>query len=125
MNGWGSYTRSSYWLGWSPFSPGGGASPSSWARAFSIIRRLHSRVFRATWEAVWNRPYSLRRVSATRFVSMSRSTGRDAVASLSYQVRTHNTTGKIQELRQEVRSGQYQISPRETAARMLLLEAEE
>lgn len=50
---------------------------------------------------------------------------RDAVASLSYQVRTHNTTGKIQELRQEVRSGQYQISPRETAARMLLLEAEE
>ena len=40
-------------------------------------------------------------------------------------VRTHNTTGKIQELRQEVRSGQYQISPRETAARMLLLEAEE
>ena len=48
-----------------------------------------------------------------------------AVASLSYQVRTHNTTGKIQELRQEVRSGQYQISPRETAARMLLLEAEE
>ena len=55
----------------------------------------------------------------------SGSSFRDAVASLSYQVRTHNTTGKIQELRQEVRSGQYQISPRETAARMLLLEAEE
>ena len=50
---------------------------------------------------------------------------RELVANLSYQVRTHNTTGKIQELRQEVRSGQYQISPRETAARMLLLEAEE
>ena len=52
-------------------------------------------------------------------------TFRSLAASLSQQVRTHNTTGKIQELRQEVRSGQYQISPRETAARMLLLEAEE
>lgn len=50
---------------------------------------------------------------------------RDAVAGLSYQVRTHNTTGKIQELRQAVRSGSYQIDARETAARMLLLEGEE
>ena len=39
---------------------------------------------------------------------------REAVASLSQQVRTHNTTGKIQELRQS--------APRETAARMLLME---
>lgn len=50
---------------------------------------------------------------------------REAVAGLSYQVRTHNTTGKIQELRQAVRSGSYQIDARETAARMLLLEGEE
>ena len=63
--------------------------------------------------------------TASAPAAQSGSSFRDAVASLSYQVRTHNTTGKIQELRQEVRSGQYQISPRETAARMLLLEAEE
>ena len=49
---------------------------------------------------------------------------REAVAGLSYQVRTHNSTGKIQELRREVSSGKYQISPRETAARMLLLSEE-
>lgn len=49
---------------------------------------------------------------------------REAVASLSYQVRTHNTTGKIQELRREVNAGEYLISPRETAARMLLLSEE-
>ena len=46
---------------------------------------------------------------------------REMAASLSYQVRTHNTTGKIQELRRQVQSGEYQIEPRETAARMLLL----
>ena len=44
------------------------------------------------------------------------------MASLSQQVRTHNTTGKIQELRRAVSSGEYQIAPRETAARMLLME---
>ena len=49
---------------------------------------------------------------------------REAVANLSYQVRTHNTTGKIQELRGAVRSGEYQLSPRDTAARMLLLSEE-
>ena len=63
--------------------------------------------------------------TASAPAAQSGSSFRDAGARLSYQVRTHNTTGKIQELRQEVRSGQYQISPRETAARMLLLEAEE
>ena len=47
---------------------------------------------------------------------------REAVASLSQQVRTHNTTGKIQELRRAVSSGEYQIALRETAARMLLME---
>ena len=46
---------------------------------------------------------------------------RELAASLSYQVRTHNTTGKIQELRRLVSSGEYQIEPRETAARMLLM----
>lgn len=49
----------------------------------------------------------------------------DAVSSLFYQVRTATTTGKIQELRQQVQSGEYQISPREVAARMLLMEADE
>ena len=49
---------------------------------------------------------------------------RELAASLAYQVRTHNTTGKIQELRSQVRSGQYSIEPRETAARMLLLSEE-
>lgn len=47
---------------------------------------------------------------------------REEVAALSRQVRTHNTTGKIQELRRAVSSGEYQIAPRETAARMLLME---
>ena len=46
----------------------------------------------------------------------------EAVPSLSYQVRTETTTGKIQELRREVLSGAYQVSPREVAARMLLME---
>ena len=49
---------------------------------------------------------------------------RELAASLAYQVRTHNTTGKIQELRSQVRSGQYSIEPREVAARMLLLTEE-
>ena len=47
---------------------------------------------------------------------------RELAASLSYQVRTHNTTGKIQELRRAVSSGEYDASARETAARMLLME---
>lgn len=46
---------------------------------------------------------------------------REMVSNLSYQVRTYNTTGKIQELHRQVSSGEYQIEPRETAARMLLL----
>lgn len=49
---------------------------------------------------------------------------RELAASLAHQVRTHNTTGKIQELRSQVRSGQYSIEPAETAARMLLLTEE-
>lgn len=42
-------------------------------------------------------------------------------ASLSRQVRTTNTTGKIQELRRQVASGAYQPDARETARRMLLM----
>ena len=48
-------------------------------------------------------------------------TFRELAASLSQQVRTFNTTGKIQELRGQVASGGYRPDARETAARMLLL----
>lgn len=70
------------------------------------------------------------RQDSGRFDSYSLSPGdssgfRDAVASLAYQVRTANTTGKIQELRSQVQSGRYQISPREVAARMMLMETED
>ena len=46
----------------------------------------------------------------------------EAVASLSQQVRTSTTTGKIQELRRQVSSGGYDVAPRDVAARILLLE---
>ena len=49
---------------------------------------------------------------------------RELTAALAQQVRAHNTTGKIQELRSQVRSGEYSIEPRETAARMLFLTEE-
>ena len=52
-------------------------------------------------------------------------TFRDLAASLSQQVRTYNTTGKIQELRGQVASGEYHPDARETAARMLLLSEDE
>ena len=48
-------------------------------------------------------------------------TFRAMAASLSQQVRTYNTTGKIQNLRQQVASGAYRPDARETAARMLLM----
>ena len=48
-------------------------------------------------------------------------TFREMAASLSQQVRTYNTTGKIQELNRQVMSGQYRPDARETAARMLLM----
>lgn len=47
---------------------------------------------------------------------------RDLVASLSREVRTCNTTGKIQDLHRQVSTGEYAVSPREVAARMLLME---
>ena len=46
---------------------------------------------------------------------------RELAANLSSQVRTFNTTNKIQELRNQVASGAYRPDARETAARMLLL----
>ena len=50
-----------------------------------------------------------------------RNTFRRMVSDLAYQVRTHNTTGKIQELRRQVSAGEYRPDAMETAARMLLL----
>lgn len=50
---------------------------------------------------------------------------RTVVADVARQVRTHNTTGKVQELRRQIQNGEYQVSPREIAARMLLMEAGE
>ena len=47
---------------------------------------------------------------------------RDLVSSLSREVRTCNTTGKIQDLHRQVQTGEYAVSPREIAARMLLME---
>ena len=44
------------------------------------------------------------------------------VSNLSQQVRTSTTTSKVQELRTQVQTGTYQISPPDIAARMLLLE---
>lgn len=46
-------------------------------------------------------------------------------AGLSHEVRTHNTTGKIAELRDAVEAGTYQMDARDTAARMLLMGAVE
>lgn len=50
---------------------------------------------------------------------------RDLAADLSHQVRTYNTTGKIQELRRQVMAGEYRPDARETAARMLLMTEDE
>lgn len=46
---------------------------------------------------------------------------REMAAALSQQVRTYNTTGKVQELHRQVMAGEYRPDARETAARMLLL----
>lgn len=40
---------------------------------------------------------------------------------ISNEVRTHNTTSKIAQIREEVQAGTYQMDARETAARMLLM----
>jgi len=64
-------------------------------------------------------------ISLSSAAAQDKSSFREMAALLSYQVRTYNTTGKIQELRRQVSSGEYQIEPRETAARMLLLAEED
>lgn len=46
---------------------------------------------------------------------------KEMVAKISHEVRTHNTTGKIAQLREEVQSGTYQVDAREIAARMFLI----
>lgn len=62
------------------------------------------------------------------FDQISLSAGQEAApaframaCALSRQVRTCNTTGKIQDLRSQVASGEYRPDARETAARMLLM----
>lgn len=58
-------------------------------------------------------------------ITLSAATDRNAfrqmVSDLAYQVRTHTTTGKIQQLRRQVSAGEYRPDAMETAARMLLL----
>ena len=65
-----------------------------------------------------SRPASVRRA---RGGQTSTPTFRELAASLSQQVRTYNTTGRIQDLREQVASGSYRPDARETAARMLLM----
>ncbi len=57
--------------------------------------------------------------------SNENNTLKDVSVKLSHEVRTHNTTGKIAELREAVQSGTYCVDARETAARMLLMGAVE
>lgn len=45
---------------------------------------------------------------------------RAVVARVAQEVRTVTTTGDIQAMKQQVRSGEYQPNPRELAAKMLL-----
>lgn len=45
----------------------------------------------------------------------------ELAAKISYEVRTHNTTGKIAQLKEEVQAGTYTMDASETAARMLLM----
>lgn len=59
-------------------------------------------------------------------VSLSRESGGESrflreAASLSQQVRTTNTTGKVQELRRQVQAGEYKPDAQEIARRMLLM----
>ncbi len=49
----------------------------------------------------------------------------EACTRISNEVRTHNTTSKIAQLREEVQQGTYVADARETASRMLLMGAVE
>lgn len=69
------------------------------------------------------------RAAESSFDQISLSAGQEAnptframAAALSQQVRTYNTTGKIQDLRRQVAAGEYRPDVRETAARMLLMQ---
>ena len=71
------------------------------------------------------------RAAESSFDQISLSAGQETApaframaAVLSQQVRTYNTTGKIQDLRSQVASGEYRPDARETAARMLLMREE-
>ena len=65
------------------------------------------------------RPSSAKRARGTE--SAESSVDQSTLSAQAGQVRTHNTTGKIQELRGQVASGEYRPDARETAARMLLM----
>lgn len=52
-------------------------------------------------------------------------TQQEVASKISAEVRTHNTTSKIAQLKEEVQNGTYQADARETAARMFLLGAVE
>ena len=54
-------------------------------------------------------------------VTNSKSRFMDLVSRLSHEVRTSTTTGKIQELRQAVSTGEYKPDPAEIAKRLMLL----
>ena len=64
---------------------------------------------------------SFDRISLSAGQEEASTTFRGMAAALSQQVRTYNTTGKIQDLRSQVASGEYRPDARETAARMLLM----
>ena len=60
---------------------------------------------------------------STSFSALADSASRqlEAVSRISNEVRTSTTTGRIQELRQAVSSGEYRPDPVEIAKRMMLL----
>lgn len=92
-----------------PVATAGGVSPSSARRAKTAAAGVENSFDQIT-------------LSAGQSASPS---FRSLAANLSQQVRTYNTTGKIQDLRNQVASGTYRPDARETAARMLLLSEDE
>ena len=104
------------------FSPSG---PCSGPVAAPAVLRLVQVSASPPLERARRRAARAGQYDRTTFSTPAEQSGfRELAASLAQQVRTHNTTGKIQELRSQVQSGQYAIAPRETAARMLLLSGE-
>lgn len=64
-------------------------------------------------------------LSAQQKMGESDRTQQEVASKISHEVRTHNTTSKIAELREQVQSGTYTMDARETASRMLLMGAVE